>query len=167
MKLKSLLVITLLVLGCSFASAQTFGFGTGPAGYLYCNYEQLSYYGGGLWAGTDNLSACGSSVNAAISGFTGTVKNEGEAAHGAGVIYGDTLYSTLYGSTTLQWTVFSKLKCNKVNKFGQFTGSDGWEGVAGFSGFLGGTNAGPLSCNIPGKNGKSTIKGVSAHQKKN
>lgn len=157
-------VLTLVVFGCAFASAQSFGFAS-TGGGLYCNFEQLVAYSGGLYAGTDNLSACGSSINGAVSGFAGTVKNLGGPAHGPGVIYGDTLYSTLYGTTTLQWSVFSKLKCNKQNKFGQYTGPTGWAGVAGFSGFLGGTNAGPLSCSIPGKNGKSATKGVSARQK--
>jgi hypothetical protein len=160
-----LLVITLLVIGCSFASAQSFGFAS-TGGALYCNFEQLVAYSGGLYAGSDNLSACGDSTNATVSGFTASVKNLGGPASGPGVVYGDTLYATLYGATTDQWTVFSKLKCNKQNKFGQYTGKDGWAGVAGFSGFLGGTNAGPLSCSIPGKNGNHASKGVSASQKK-
>ena len=162
MKLKMLAVLTLVVFGCAFASAQTFGFGVavGSSG-LYCNIEQLSYAGGGLYGGIDNLeSACGFSANSTISGFAGTVANRGELAHGAGVIYGDSIYATTSGNSQAQWTVFTKLKCNHTNKFGDFTGSDGWEGVAAFSGFFAGTNQGPLSCSLPGKNGKAPTKSV-------
>ena len=157
-----LAVLTLVVFGCAFASAQTFGFGTAVGGSgLYCDYEQLSYSGGGLWGGLDNYSACGFSVNPTISGFSGTVANHGELAHGAGVIYGDSVYAVISGDPFAQWTVFTKLKCNHTNKFGAFTGTDGWEGVAAFSGFVAGTNQGPLSCSIPGKNGHAPTKGAS------
>lgn len=162
MKLKMLAVLTLVVFGCAFASAQSFGFASTYGG-LYCNYEQLSYYGGGLWAGSDNLSACGSSYNSTISGFTASAK--GAEAHGPGVVYGDTIYAQLDGLPTFQWTVFTKLKCNKQNKYGQYTGSDGWEGVAGASGYFLGTNQGPLSCSLPGKHGVQATKGVNTKQK--
>jgi hypothetical protein len=160
LKLKSLLVITLFVVACSFASAQTFGFAS-TGGAQYCNYEQLASAGTGFYGGADNLSACGDSINATISGFLGTVKNEGSGVFGAGVTYGDTLYATLYGETTAQWTVFSKLKANKVNKFGQITGAYSWIGVAGFSGEFGGDNLGFLTASIPGRDGNSVTKGAS------
>lgn len=166
MKLKMLAVLTLVVFGCAFASAQTFGFGVAVgSSALYCNVEQLSYAGGGLYGGSDNLSACGLSVNSTISGFAGTVANHGELAHGAGVIYGDSIYATTSGNSAAQWTVFSKLKCNHTNKFGDFTGTDGWEGVAAFSGTFAGTNQGPLSCSLPGKGGKQATKGVNTMAK--
>ena len=41
MNIKSLTVIALCILGCSFASAQTFGFAS-VGGGLYCNFEQLA-----------------------------------------------------------------------------------------------------------------------------
>lgn len=166
MKLKMLAVLTLVVFGCAFASAQTFGFGVAVgSSALYCNFEQLSYAGGGLYGGSDNLSACGLSESSTISGFAGTVANRGELAHGAGVIYGDSIYATTSGDAAAQWTVFSKLKCNHTNKFGDFTGSDGWEGVAAFSGTFAGTNQGPLSCSLPGKGGKTPTKGVNTMAK--
>jgi hypothetical protein len=164
LKLKSLLVITLFVVACGFASAQTFGFAS-TGGGLYCNYEQLVSEGSGFYAGSDNLSACGGAVNATIAGFQGTLKNEGAGVFGAGVTYGDTLYGTLYGETTAQWTVFSKLKANKVNKFGEILGSYSWIGVAGFSGEFGGENLGFLLSEIPGRNGKSVTKGASVVSK--
>jgi hypothetical protein len=161
-----LAVLTLVVFGCAFASAQTFGFGVaiGSSG-LYCNIEQLSYAGGGLYGGIDNLSVCGDSVNSVIGGFASSVANRGELAHGAGVVYGDSIYAATSGNSQLQWTVFSKLKCNHTNKFGDFTGTDGWVGVANFYGSVAGTNQGPLSCSLPGKNGKAPTKGLNTHQK--
>jgi len=150
---KTVLAIATLILFCSIlAPGQTFGFASAES--IYCNYEQLSYYGGGLWAGTDNLSVCGLDRNATISGFSARVtKNKGLGVYGPGVIYGDTLYATLYGWTAVQWTVYTKTQCNKQNKHGQYVGGYSWIGVAGFSGFFGGTNAGYLFCGIPPRNG--------------
>ena len=156
---KLALVIAVLALG-TLASAQTFGFGVsfGSTG-MYCNYEQLKAYSGDLWAGADNLSVCGSSYST-ISGFGASVPAAaGAAVHGKGVIYGDSIYAVYNGLSEAQWTVFSALKCNKV-RAGRFIGGYGWEGVAGFSAFLAGTNQGPLSCSIPGKNGHTPSKGA-------
>jgi hypothetical protein len=163
---KILVVLAVLALG-TLASAQTFGFGTSIGGSgLYCNYEQLQNAGGGLWGGSDNLvTACGATSNSTISGFNATVPNVGPMAHGPGVVYGDSIYAVFNGDPFAQWTVFTKLKCNKVNKIGKFVGTDGWEGVAAFSGFFAGTNQGPLSCAIPGKHGAVATKGASIHQK--
>jgi len=161
-----MLVLAVLALG-TLASAQTFGFGTSIGGSgLYCNYEQLFYYGGALWAGEDNLSACPYAPvgYSAAAGFGASVPNVGPAAHGKGVVYGDSIYAAYDGIAEAQWTVFTKLKCNKVSKTGVYTGTDGWEGVAGFYGFFGGTNAGPLSCNIPAKNGVKATKGANMRQ---
>jgi hypothetical protein len=153
MKKTMLVIAALIVFGNAFASAQSFGYNS-PGGGLYCNYEQLSYYGNGLWSGEDNLSACGSSVNATISGFSVAIpKGEGTPVDGPGVIYGDSLYVTLYGVIPYQWTVYTKTKCSKQDKYGQFLGGPSWMGVAGFSGFLGGSNSGFLTCSIPGKHG--------------
>jgi len=164
LKLKSLLVITLFVVACSFASAQTFGFAS-VGGGLYCNYEQLSNAGGGLWGGLDNFSACGFSVNSTLSGFAATLAPDGEKVGGGGIIVGDSVYAAISGDPFAQWTVFSKTKCNKQNKFGVYTGGYSWIGVAGFSGFVLGTNQGYLSCSIPGKAGVAATKGSSIRQK--
>lgn len=160
MKLQSLLVITLLVLGCSFASAQTFGFAS-VGGGLYCNYEQLASGGSGAWGGLDNVSACGGSLNANISGFNANLPNMGQPTGGEGVIYGDSIYASFSGNNNAQWTVFTRLKCNKQNKYGQYTGNYGWTGVAAFSGIFVGGNHGFLSCSHPGKEGVYPTKGVS------
>ncbi|MBZ5666120.1 MAG: hypothetical protein LAO30_16095 [Acidobacteriia bacterium] len=168
MKLKSLLVITLLVIGCSFASAQTFGFGTAGGSYLYCNYVQLSNTFGApfaVWQGVDNLSACPGflGINATVvgikGGMTATTNPLGVAI--AGVTYGDNLYDAYaYGFTGAQWDVTQKLACNKY-KNGHAVGSYRWIGFASVSGFVFGDNFGFLSCTIPGKAGSVPSRGVS------
>lgn len=163
--MKSLVVITLLVLGCSFASAQTFGFAS-VGGGLYCNFEQLSNAGAGAWGGVDNLSACGSSVNSTIAGFNATIPNLGQPTGGQGVVYGDSIYAAYSGNPFAQWTVFTKLKCNSQNRFGQYLGSYGWNGVAAFSGFFAGGNHGYLSCSVPNRAGVTPTKGLSVLAKK-
>jgi hypothetical protein len=152
-------------MACSFAaSAQSFGFAS-TGGGLYCNFEQLSI-SGGFVGGYDNLSACGSGVNSTISGFNATVPNDGPSVHGPGVVYGDSIYATLSGDPYAQWTVFSKLKANKVNKEGQYTGTYSWIGAASFSGVFVGTNEGYLSSSVPGKNGNYASKGATTVNKK-
>jgi hypothetical protein len=160
MKKTMLVIAVLIVFGSVLALAQSFGYAS-VGGDLYCNYEQLSYYGGGLWTGVDNLSVCGVSVNAAISGFSVRIpQSEGTPVYGAGVIYGDSLYATLYGSqTSAQWTVYTKTKCSKQDRDGQFVGGPTWMGVAGFSGFLGASGSGFLTCAIPGRNGVVARRG--------
>lgn len=154
MKLKSLAVITLLVVACGFASAQTFGFAsTGSA--LYCNYEQLTggWIGPDVYGGIDNLSVCGAN-SGTIAGFAASIPaatKSGLPSGGAGVVYGDNLYDAEYAYYTgAQWTVWSKLKCNKANKkTGLFTGAYSWIGIAGVSGEIFGDNYGYLSCTLP------------------
>ncbi|MGA7077957.1 MAG: hypothetical protein WBQ43_19265 [Terriglobales bacterium] len=145
MKLKSLLVITLFVVACSFASAQTFGFYSVGSG-LYCNYEQLINGGGNNYYGVDNLSACDVSFNSVVSGFGAKLDAtdaNGYAVSGAGVIYGDTIYTILEGDPYAQWTVWTSLKGSK-EKNGYFRGKLGWVGIGGFSGVAYGDNQGYL-----------------------
>ena len=158
--MKSFTVIALLILCCSFAPAQTFGFAS-VGGGLYCNFEQLYASGTGAYGGFDNVSACGGAANAVISGFNAVLPNMGQPTGGTGVIYGDSIYAALSGDPFAQWTVFSRLKCNKQNRFGQYTGNYGWVGVAAFSGFFAGGNQGFLSCSVPGKAGAYASKGAS------
>lgn len=165
MKMKSIFVIALFVVGCNFAMAQTFGFAS-VGGGLYCNYEQLSNAGAGAWGGVDNLSACGVGVNSTISGLNAYVPAVGQPAGGWGVVYGDSIYAAYSGNPFAQWTVFTKLKCNTQNKFGQYMGAYGWNGVAAFSGFFVGGNHGFLSCSIPGAAGVAPTRRTSAVTKK-
>jgi len=159
-KLKSLVVITLLVIGCSFASAQTFGFATTGGAYLYCNYEQLvqlSPYA--VWQGVDNFSACGLLVNGTIVGISGKISKAQNPLGFAlkGVTYADNLYDAFYYfDTGAQWDVTSNLKCYDL---GAKKPKLGWMGLASSYGYIFGDNFGVLSCDIPGKS-KAPVKGI-------
>jgi hypothetical protein len=167
LKLKSLAVITLLVIGCSFASAQSFGFAS-TGGGAYCNFEQLSNVYGApftVWQGTDNLSACDIDINGTLIGIKGSlskVTNPGGFAV-SGVTYADNVYDAQYDTYTgLQWEVTSALKCNKFNtKKGVYSGSFSWIGFGSVSGFVFGDNFGYLSCTLPSKHGSQALKGLS------
>jgi hypothetical protein len=147
LKLKSLLVITLLVIGCSFASAQTFGFLSAGGIGEYCNYEQLTNEGSDIYAGVDNLSACDLATNGTVSGFGVSVPKTlaaGLPVTGKGVVYGDNIYDAEEESYSgFQWSVLSQLHAS--HKIGDY----GWIGVASVSGFYAGDNYGYLSATIP------------------
>jgi hypothetical protein len=155
MKMKSLAIITLLVLGCSFASAQTFGFESVGHG-LYCNYEvleQLAPYN--IYQGIDVLNTCGAPVNATIAGQKTNLVAAGNPAgfNVDGVSYADNIYDAFaLGYTGAQWEVASALRCNNRHY--------GWIGFASVSGFIFGDNYGYLSCTIPGPHNAPT-KGLS------
>jgi hypothetical protein len=162
MKLRILAVLTLGLLGCALAPGQTFGFASAGGG-LYCNYEQLAVASPGFWDGYDNLSACGSSVNSTIAGFTATLASDGGPTHGQGVIYGDVIYLILSGDPFAQWTLYTRLQCNKKNKKGKYTGPFGWFGVAAFSGVVTSTEYGYLSCTLPTPgDGEVQMRGTAA-----
>ena len=167
LKLKSLLVITLIVIACSFASAQTFGFGTAGGDYLYCNYEQLSNTYGApftVWQGTDNLSACagGQGENATMGGVKGALSkpdNPFGAFPISGVVLGDNLYDAYsLAFTAEQWTVVSNLKCTNI---GAKKAKEGWVGIASYGGFVFGGNYGVLACTVYKPEDGRATKGVS------
>jgi len=159
-RFKILALLTLVVFGCAFAFGQSFGFISAP-GSLYCNYEQLVNNGNGVYTGFDNLSVCGLPVNATISGFAASVPNlGGSGVQGRGVVYGDSIYALVDGAPYAQWTMFTKLKCNKITKDGGIIGPVSWIGVAAMSGVEFGVTYGYLSCALPGKNGVVPTKGV-------
>ncbi|MFZ0797511.1 MAG: hypothetical protein WAM98_06960, partial [Terriglobales bacterium] len=156
MKLKSLAVLTLLVLGCSAAFAQgsfVLGF-TSPGDLeLYCNFESAQYGGSNnfYFQAVDNLTdACFLPVNATAEG----VKVSIAALDGAPVLtgpaygYADNIYDAEFESYTGdQWFVITQTKpSTRLRHFG-------WVGYVGFSGleFLG--NYGYLSASIPGAAG--------------
>jgi hypothetical protein len=148
MKMKSLLVVTFLVLGFSLVSAQTFGFASASGAYLYCNYEQLTYVGNDIWEGIDNTSVCGGH-NSTLVGFGATTPNKGQLAFGKGVVLADNLYDAYsYAYTGAQAALFTKLKCNKLDQ-GHYKGAPGWITVSAISGFVFGDNYGYLSCTVP------------------
>lgn len=155
MKMKSLVVVTLLVIGCSFASAQTFGFESVGHG-LYCNYEQLTNVFGAVYQGVDNLSACGAPFNATVAGNKADLTAVGNPVgfNIVGVAYADNIYDAdAEGYTGAQWEVVSGLSC-PAKRYG-------WIGFASVSGFVFGDNYGYLSCSIPGKKGASATRGLS------
>ena len=163
MKTSGLVVITLLALSCSFASAQTFGFES-IGGGLYCNYEvlqQLTPYG--VWQGEDVLSACGAPgtpgppANGTIVGLSSNLNLSKSNVNLVGVIKGVTYADNIYdafalGYTGAQWDVVTALACasGKHPKYG-------WIGFASVSGFVFGENYGYLSCTIPGKGPAPTL----------
>ena len=161
MKLKSLLVISLLVLMCSVGFAKTkppitytFGFENYNGSVLYCNYEvftvaqQAKTFGAKYLAvGTDNtIDFCGGVQNGAIIGGTTTVPAAaGLGQTGKAFSYGDSLYDALYQTDTgLQWFVISETATS---------GSQGWIGFAAEAGYYLGANAGLLSA-PPSKAGR-------------
>jgi hypothetical protein len=165
-KLKTLAVITLLVLGCGLASAQigTFSFWNAAGTLEYCNFNIISFNGGGVVAGTDNISTfCEYTFNSAIIGFVATTPALGLPAHGKGAVLGDGIYDAFSNAFTgTQWTMWQSAKVSKKNKkTGAFTGPYGWVGVAGsYTGFYFGDNYGYLSAGFPEKgSGHGTTAG--------
>jgi hypothetical protein len=152
-KLKSLAIITLLVLGCSAAFAQTYSFGFLSASGVneYCNYETFTVGGRANFylQGYDVLSACPYSPvpGAAINGFAINVPIAAFApVHGKAYVYSDQIFDAYYGGWTQeQWTVITKTAPGKV----QFGHAD-WAGYVGFFGyeFLG--NYGFITATLPG-----------------
>jgi hypothetical protein len=166
-KLRIIAVLAVLALG-TLASAQTFGFASVGSG-SYCNYEQLFNNTQDVYSGIDNLSACDAYIygdlNGTIMGFTAALPNAGLPVHGAGVDYGDSVYTAEYFDEidyliNYEWAVHSALKCNKVNsKTGLYKGGYSWIGVAGSSfGFYFGDNYGFLSCTIPAKGDRAAAE---------
>jgi hypothetical protein len=174
-KLKSLAVLVVLVLGCSAAFAQgsfSFGFLSSSAVNEYCNYESFSTGGSGNFymQGYDVLSACPYSPisGAAIEGVAINVPIAAFApVHGKAYVYADQIEDAYYGAYTgLQWMVITKTAPTKL----QF-GNESWAGYLGAFGyeFLG--NYGFLTNTLPAAaskatNGKSTIGKLGVAQAK-
>jgi hypothetical protein len=159
-KLKSLVVITLLVLGCSFASAQSFGLLSYTGGLEYCNFEQMVISGGFYVSGFDNTSACGLVVpiNANIGGAMVTVPAAaGAPVKGKNASFSDTLldvldyipYSGGYEFFTNEnvWSL-SNLKAPTKLKAGKYS----WALYVTFNGGLYLDNFGFLTTTLPSKN---------------
>ncbi len=160
MKLKSLVVITLIVLGCSsaFAGSFSFGFLNYTGALQYCNCEVFTTFGPDTFylEGMDVLSACPGSANpfSTIEGFAITVPAAavGSAGFlqkgitGKAFVYADNIYDAYYGSytgaqsTVITKTVAGPIKANKWD-WDLMLGFSGSEMLQGY-GFL-------TSCNIP------------------
>jgi hypothetical protein len=153
LKLKSLVVITLLVLGCSAAFGQNLGFLDYTGGVEYCNWESLNIipgYANFYVQGYDVLSSCPYSPvgGASINGFKISVPKTADAPlSGASYVYADQLYDAYYGFWTgLQWVVITKTKApTKIKSTTPFSWA-GYVGEVGYE-FLG--NYGFLSNTIP------------------
>jgi hypothetical protein len=113
LKLKSMAVITLLVLGCSAAFGQSFSLGfLGYNGVQYCDYEVVNVsapYAGG----THNLtSVCGAPVDGVMVGFTSYIGfNTGAAVLGNVVEMADNTFDASYQAYTgcqIDWVTKSK-----------------------------------------------------------
>ncbi|MGA7294320.1 MAG: hypothetical protein WBW53_15805 [Terriglobales bacterium] len=161
MRLKSLAIMVLFVLGCSAAFAQTsysFGFLSASGVNEYCNYESFTTGGRANFylQGYDVLATCPYSPvpGAAINGFAINVPSAAFApVHGPAYVYADQLYDAYYGGwTEEQWVVLTKTAPTKI-KFG----NESWAGYVGFFGyeFLG--NYGFLTSTLPA-NAKAAFK---------
>jgi hypothetical protein len=158
MKLKSLAVITLLVLGCSAAFAQgsvTLGFSS-TNGQLACNYEVLKWSGpDNLYlTGVDNYSYC-DEPNVGISGFKvgpGAPVSPSNPAYE----YVEAIYDSFTGQYTgYLWTVLTATKPSKLLHHYGYIGFDGYE-------FLG--NYGYLSAAYPGSGSSRPVSHQSTLQ---
>ena len=165
MKLKSLLVITLIVLGCgaAFGQSYTFGFLDYTGGAEYCNYE--TFFTGGAdtfyMSGFDVLSPCAAPANpdATIEGTAIAVpalalESNGlqKGIQGKGYIYADMIIDAYAGGYTgEQWVTITKTAVNKKNVKNKWN----WQSLLGFSGaeFLG--NYGFLTTAIPAADSRS------------
>ncbi|MGD0213447.1 MAG: hypothetical protein ABSB87_09450 [Terriglobales bacterium] len=163
MKLKTVAIVTLVVFGCSFASAQTFSFFI-AGGYEVCDYVVITYNSGGVVAGYDDLTTlCGYDFNSSIVGFDATTGNDGQPAHGKGIVIGDAIYDASADAYTgEQFTIWLSGKASKM-KDGGFTGPYAWMGVAGtYTGLYFGDVYGFLIAGPPAKDdvaGHATIAG--------
>jgi hypothetical protein len=144
MKLKSLAVITLFVLGCDAAFAQgsaTLGFTSAAGEYCYCNYEQIQWGGDNNFylQGIDYETACGAYANGTMEGVKAPINGYYAVA--------DNIYDAESGRYTGdQWFLLTQTKPSKLLH------DYGWVGYVGFDGyeFLG--NYGYLSeCTLGSK----------------
>jgi len=171
MKLKSLAVITLLVLGCSAAFAQgsaTLGFASPGDLFLNCDYLQLQWGGPNNFyiQGVDNLSQCpgGPPFNATVEG----VKVSINATDGAPVLEGPAYaiaddiidaFGAYYSGE--QWFLITQTKpSTRIRHYG-------WVGYLGFYGYEFLDNYGYLTASYPGHTpkgkpvlGKTTVSGA-------
>jgi len=170
LKMKSLAVITLLVLGCSAAFAQgsfTLGYADYSDSFLYCNYESV-VYGGNInfyAGGVDNLqNACFLPNNATMEGNKLSVAAAaGTPIQGNAYALADNLIDAIYGGYTgEQWFTLTLTKPSKIlHRYG-------WVSYLGFYGYEFFGNYGYLSASIPGAAGAKPNSGktsaAAAHQ---
>jgi len=153
--LKSLAVITLLVLGCSAAFGQgsfTLGFTSAGDLNLYCNYEEIQYGGTNNFymQGIDNLqNGCLGPYNATIEGvkLVINVLDGAPVTSGPAYVYADNYFDAISGSYTgAQLLTITQIKPSK--RLLHY----GWVTYYGFDGYEFLYNYGYLSASYPGAN---------------
>ena len=137
--MRNVVVITLLVLGCSFASAQTFRL-VSVDGSKDCNFvlTQLTPYA--VWEG---YSTCPGAYISTLIGISGGLTKKGNpVGFGVkGVVLADNVADAQMGTYTgVQWCMVTNLVCSD-KKYG-------WVAFAGMSGLLWGDNYGYVSCDV-------------------
>ncbi len=153
MKVTSLAVITLLLLGCSFASAQTLRL-VSSDGSLDCGYvlTQLTPYD--VWEGYSE--PCGGLASSTIVGISGGLSKAGNpgAFPVKGVVFADNAYDAFSGTFTgAQLFIATNLKCSS-KKYG-------WISFAGMSGLVFGVDMGYVSCNSRMEAGRKQLPVIS------
>ncbi len=161
LKLTTLLVMTLFVLCCSFASAQSFGF-LSTEGGEYCDYEYIYDWDGGIWAGDHILTVgCGYPYNGTQVGATTSLTSATNPLGFAikGVAMADNIFDAIYE----EFTGYNALYITQVPEKKQVCDSDdphpdkyGWEAWFGVSSEIFAYNYGCLTSSIPGKNAVAT-----------
>ena len=152
MRIRDFVIICALLLGWTWASAQTYTFGLADTnGNLYCDYLEITV-SGGVAVGIDNMSACGFSTSPVLIGL---VSSNPLIAPYKVVTSGLDLADNVADWEAQQYTgdqvfLHTALKCNKQNPSGKYTGKYGWLLFIGNEGFVYGYNYGYLSCSIPG-----------------
>jgi hypothetical protein len=159
--MKSLAVLTVVILGCCGAFAQgsgTLGFTTFGGLSLYCNYEQFVYGGSNnyYFTGEDNATLC-TGLSSTIEGVKVAINpNDGSPVLGGpAYAYADAVYSNYGFGGQFQWFAITQIKPSKLlHHFG-------WAGYIGEYGdeFL--ANYGYLSASLPGAVGSKPMLGTS------
>jgi hypothetical protein len=152
MRLKSLAVITLLVLGCSAAFGQSFSFGflSYTGGLQYCDFEVFTV-AAPFAAGTHNLTTgCGFPVDGVTVGFKNNISRlTGIPVTGAIVELADNVFDAEFEAFTgcqIDWETKTTAMAAINPKFGWeylFTCGGGGEYLGNF-GFLT-THLGPVA----------------------
>lgn len=161
MKMKLVLVLAVIALGCVAANAQTytFGFLNYTGGVQYCEAETFTVYSGFLSVGTQSLSACGFSTNGTLVGYKTSIPAAlGLPISGAG--YGNAndeidQFCACASGVALDW--FTKTKASS-KKYGWIL----FESSGGVESF---DNYGYLTTALPSK--EAAIHGSAARPKKN
>jgi hypothetical protein len=166
MKLKSLAVITLFVLGCSAAFAQgsfTLGFATPGGEFLMCDYEQIQYggYNNFYMQGIDNITdACSAEFgNATVEGvkISITPADGSPVLTGPAYAYADNVYDAFSDAFTgAQWFVITQTKPSKLLKH------YGWAGYLGIDGYEFLADYGYLTSELPGSSSKPVLNHTAA-----